>query len=132
MLKGGCLCGGVRYEIGAAPLGPSTLCHCRSCQRASGAHAVAWITVPARSLHYLQSPPASVPSSPGVKREFCSRCGSPLTYWNESRGGEIDVTLCSLDDPNAMPPADHIWTEDAVKWESGVSALPRWERLRGR
>jgi hypothetical protein len=132
MLKGGCLCGAVRYEIDAAPMGPATLCHCRSCQRASGSHAVAWITVPAESLRYLNSPPASVASSEGVKRGFCAHCGSPLTYWNELRAAEIDVTLCTLDDPNAVQPADHIWTEDAVTWEQGVSALPRWQRVRGR
>ena len=132
MLSGGCLCGVVRYRIDAEPLGAPTLCHCRSCQRACGAHAVAWLTVPASSLQYLKSPPASVVSSAGVKRGFCPCCGSPLTYWNESRAAEIDVTLCSLDDPNAVPPADQIWTEDAVEWERDVPGLPRWERLRGR
>lgn len=132
MLKGGCLCGAVRYQIDAAPLGPPTLCHCRSCQRASGAHAVAWVTIPAASLQYLQAQPGSVESSPGVKRGFCPACGSPLTYWNQARAQEIDVTLCTLDDPNAVRPADQIWTEDAVQWESSVSALPRWQNVRGR
>jgi len=40
-LTGRCLCGAVRYECGA-PISPAAFCHCESCRRASGAHAVAW------------------------------------------------------------------------------------------
>ena len=130
MLTGGCLCGAVRYEFEAAPIYPPTLCHCRSCQRASGAHAVAWVTVPEAALHYLSGSPASVQSSPGVRRGFCARCGTPLTYANSARAGEIDVTICTLDDPNAFTPVDHIWTEDAVPWETGLAGKPRRTRTR--
>ena len=132
MLSGGCLCGAVRYEFDAAPLYPPTLCHCRSCQRASGAHAVAWITVPLASLQYAQGRPASIASSPGVKRGFCSHCGTPLTYWNEARAPEIDITICTLDDPAVIAPIDHIWTADAVGWECKLAQLPRWGSVRGR
>ena len=36
MLKGSCLCGGIRYEIDAE-LGPVTNCHCSQCRKAAGA-----------------------------------------------------------------------------------------------
>ena len=130
MLKGGCLCGSVRYHSAAELLYPSTLCHCRSCQRAAGAHAVAWLTVPLASLQFEASVPASFGSSPGVKRGFCNRCGTPLTYWSERRSEEIDVAVCTLDDPNAIAPLDHIWTEDAVHWEPSLGVLPRLARSR--
>ena len=130
MLTGGCLCGAVRYQSSARELYPPTLCHCRSCQRAAGAHAVAWLTLPADSLRYLAARPSHVESSPGVRREFCGRCGSPLTYRNAQRPGEIDLTLCTLDDANAVAPLDHIWTEDAVHWEPGLAAARRWRRTR--
>lgn len=130
MLKGGCLCGNVRYGSAADLLYPPTLCHCRSCQRAAGAHAVAWLTVPLASLHYDAASPTSFSSSPGVRRGFCGRCGTPLTYWNERRAQEIDVAVCTLDDPSAIAPLDNIWTEDAVHWEPSLSVLPRLARSR--
>jgi len=131
MLSGGCFCGAVRYRAGAEPLYEPTVCHCRSCQRAAGAHAVAWLTVPVTALVYEKGTPATFDSSPGVKRTFCASCGSPLTYWNEKRAREIDITVCTLDDPNAVSPVDQIWTEDAPHWEQGLAALRRWPRTRG-
>jgi hypothetical protein len=44
MLTGGCLCGGVRFEIDA-PLGPIIYCHCSLCRRVSGSAFVANATV---------------------------------------------------------------------------------------
>jgi len=131
MLTGGCFCGAVRYRVGAEPLYEPTLCHCRSCQRAAGAHAVAWLTLSLESLRFEQGTPAVHVSSPGVKRSFCPRCGTPLAYWNAQRAGEIDVTVCSLDDADAVTPADQIWTEDARHWEGRLARARRWPRMRG-
>ena len=39
--EGGCLCGSVRYRVAGDPVA-ATLCHCRSCRRASGGTNVAW------------------------------------------------------------------------------------------
>ena len=45
-ISGGCLCGQVRYVLKAPPT-EGCFCHCRMCQRASGAFAVAWASVAA-------------------------------------------------------------------------------------
>ena len=44
MIQGGCLCGGVRFEIDRA-VGPFELCHCRRCRKASGSAFMAGIGV---------------------------------------------------------------------------------------
>jgi hypothetical protein len=44
LLEGGCLCGALRYQVDPASA-DSGYCHCRMCQKASGAPAVAWFTV---------------------------------------------------------------------------------------
>jgi hypothetical protein len=124
-LTGRCLCGAIRYQCGR-PLYPPTLCHCESCRRAAGAHAVGWLTVRSGELKYLALAPREFESSPGVHRAFCGRCGTPLTYRNARRPGEIDVTICSLEQPEAAAPADHIWMQDAPSWDRPADGLPQY------
>jgi hypothetical protein len=38
---------------------------------------------------------------------------------------EVDVTLCTLDDPQRAAPVDHIWMQDAPSWDILSDALPR-------
>ena len=128
-LTGHCLCGAVRNSAGP-PLLPPTYCHCESCRRAAGAHAVAWITVAADSLRYTASSPRLIESSVDVRRTFCGQCGSQLTYWNATRADEIDVTIGTLDDPAPYSPADHIWMQDAPPWDVPHDGLPT--HLQGR
>lgn len=124
MLAGRCLCGTIRYQCGPL-LCPPTLCHCESCRRASGAHAVGWLTVKFRDLTYAGALPREFESSPGVHRSFCGRCGTPLTYRSSRRPEEIDVTICSLDEPDKVIPADHLWMQDAPPWDRPADGLPQ-------
>jgi hypothetical protein len=124
ILTGRCLCGAIRYRCGPL-LYPPTLCHCESCRRASGAHAVGWLTVRTVDLALSGAAPREFASSPGVLRTFCANCGTPLTYRNERRPLEIDITLCTLDEPAQAAPVDHIWMQDAPPWDSPSDGLPR-------
>ena len=123
ILTGGCLCGAVRYRLGTL-LYPATFCHCESCRRAAGAHVVAWLTVAATDFGCTSGRPREYESSTGAWRSFCERCGTPLTYRNGSRAGEIDVTVGSLDQPAAVTPVDHIWIADAPRWDRPSDGLP--------
>lgn len=129
-LTGRCFCGAVRYRCGS-PLYPPTLCHCESCRRVAGAHAVAWLTVTAESLVHRGAQPVEFSSSPTVFRSFCGCCGTPLTYRRDGRPGEIDITLASLDDPGVLPPTHHIWMEDALPWDQPGDGLPLYPQTRG-
>ena len=129
MLTGRCLCGAVRYRAGAL-LYPPTLCHCESCRRASGANAVAWLTVRVDTFKYTAATPSSYASSPGVLREFCKRCGTPLTYRSTKRAEEVDIGLATLDPPGTLAPVDHIWMEDALPWDRPTDGLPQYRRGR--
>lgn len=130
MHSGRCFCKTIRYRCGT-PLYPPTLCHCESCRRVAGAHAVGWFTVGAQQLEYLRGAPHEYESSPGVWRAFCGRCGTPLTYRNAKRAGELDITICSLDAPDAIVPADHIWMQDAPAWDRPRDGLPQFPSGRG-
>jgi hypothetical protein len=53
-----------------------------------------------------------------------------LTYQRADLPGSIDVTLGSLDDPEALKPQDHTWTESQLSWISLADGLPRYARER--
>jgi hypothetical protein len=113
-LEGGCLCGAVRYRIDRPPLA-TAICHCVTCRRAAGAQSVAWATVPADGFACVAGDPVRHASSPGVTRCHCARCGTSLTYQCEA--STIDVTVASLDDPEAVPPRREIWLAHRLSWE---------------
>jgi hypothetical protein len=112
---GGCLCGAVRYEA-RGEVTNLCFCHCSSCRRATGAPMVPWGTFAAPNLSILRGRLAQYRSSPKVTRGFCAQCGTSLSYRHDDRGGEIDVTLSSLDDAGALAPQVHIWVEDKLPW----------------
>ncbi len=130
LLSGRCLCGAIRYQCGPL-LYPPTLCHCASCRRASGAHAVGWVTVASGKLVFAAGSPREFASTPGVQRGFCNRCGTPLTYRSAQRPGEVDVTIGSLDEPGLAVPVDHIWMQDASAWDRPQDGLPQYPAARG-
>ena len=121
--EGGCLCGAVRYRIDGEPISSGT-CFCRTCRKASAAALVPWIHVAAASFAFTAGRPIEFKSSPPVTRTFCGRCGTPLTYRTESYGPKIDVTTCSLDDPEAFPPIGHVWASHKLSWVRLADGLP--------
>jgi hypothetical protein len=123
------MCGAVRYEASGESF-HQTLCHCVDCRRASGAPALAWFSVRKDALRWTRGAPAANPSSPGVERQFCARCGTQLTWHSDGVPDEIDVTTCSLDDPDVLPPADHTFYGQRVRWLHLADALPRYPRTR--
>ena len=129
VLRGGCLCRAVRYEC-THPVSSVALCHCESCRRASGAHVIAWLTVRSAAFRFTHGAPRELVSSPPVRRTFCANCGSPLTYQHRDSPESIDVTVATLDDPNAVVPEFHVWMEDALAWEDRCDTLPRYRTSR--
>jgi len=121
-IEGDCLCRAVRYRASAQPK-VNALCHCRSCRMASGAPSVAWTAFPADAFEYTAGKPTTFDSSPGVKRTFCGKCGTPLTYQKGLRASTIDVTTITLDNPEHFAPTKEIWISHRVPWEALNSAL---------
>jgi hypothetical protein len=123
--EGGCLCGAVRYEV-RGPGGNLCYCHCNSCRRAAGAPVVAWGTFPGASFRVTRGALASYRSSAPVVRGYCARCGSCLSYSTETRPGEIDVTLASLDESARFMPRMHVWVSDKLPWIELRDGLPQF------
>jgi hypothetical protein len=129
VLRGGCFCGFVRYEVGGSPF-HETSCHCSICRRTSGAPFVAWFTVAARDFRVTAGEPASFRSSDHGRRSFCPRCGTPIAFQSSRSPDELDLTTCSLDDPERLPPRDHTRTSSMLSWLRIGDGLPRFAEAR--
>lgn len=110
---GGCLCGACRYATSAEPINVRA-CHCRICQKATGAPLYARVMVPLDSLR-MTGPVGWFSSSPGLRRGFCTRCGTTL-FSERVSANSIGLTMGSLDEPNAFAPTEHIWTSNMQAW----------------
>jgi hypothetical protein len=60
--------------------------------------------------------PSRFRSSARATRSFCGHCGTQLIFQSEDTPDEIDVTTCSLDDPEAEPPRDHTHVSSRLRW----------------
>jgi len=119
---GGCQCGAVRYQL-LMPPEHACICHCRMCQKASGQAFMAFVTVRREDLRWTRGRPSTFVSSNIAERNFCSACGTPLTY-HRLESGTIAVTIGSLDAPEAARPLEQFGIESELSWTNGLAALP--------
>ena len=129
--EGGCVCGAIRYRVSGAPTN-TMICHCRSCRRVAAAPVVAWLTFPAAQFEILRGHPSAFRSSDPVCRTFCAACGTPLTYEHSDNPDSIDITTCSLDDPERFPPTHHSWLSHDLDWVRFGDDLPTFQEWRPR
>jgi hypothetical protein len=113
--EGGCLCGQVRYRVLGLPKS-SSVCHCTSCRRASGAQSLAWFVVDRIQLTLLTGELAKFQSSVAVTRGFCRDCGTSLTYEHDDDVNAIELTTATLDRPELFEPTKEIWLSEKVSW----------------
>ena len=128
--EGGCLCGAVRYRCVGEPLWVAH-CHCKSCRRACGSVVLPWAGIASENFEIIKGSPRSHESSKGVRRGFCGNCGTPLTFESERYPGEVHITVGSLDDPEALPPRGHVFTEEQISWLHIEDGLPRFAKTGG-
>ncbi|WP_414931032.1 GFA family protein [Vibrio mimicus] len=122
-LDGGCLCGKLRYSIDAIPI-DAGFCHCKICQKSSGAPTVAWLTIPFSGFTYTSGSAGVYVSSQDYQREFCGHCGSQIAFRAINDPKRIDITACTLDNSSNVEPQYHIWCQSKVNWLHINDALP--------
>jgi hypothetical protein len=121
-LTGGCQCGAVRYLI-TGPPERVHLCHCRMCQKAVGGPFAALAPVKRSDFTWTRGMPAAFASSSLTHRDFCSACGTPLSFRYDD-ADTISVTLGSLDRPQDVAPVRHYGTESRIGWLDHLEGLP--------
>ncbi len=117
-LQGGCLCGGVRFEI-TMPFASAGYCHCTHCQRRTGTGSSANARVPRAGLRLLQGAELlrSFAPASGLPKHFCTVCGSALFSGDLSSHPQVAVRLGTLDDDPGIRPQFRQFLNSAVCWE---------------
>jgi hypothetical protein len=117
-LTGGCLCGGVRFEV-TEPLVRASYCHCTRCQRRTGTAASAQARVAPGALRVTAGEELVRSYAPptGFAKEFCSACGSAL--WSRSPDDRevVSVRLGAFDGDPGIRPAHRQFVAYAAAWE---------------
>ena len=124
--RGACLCGAVAFTIDG-PLPPIQVCHCAQCRRAQGGPFATNIPVEAARLRF-ESGEAQLQrfeSSPGKRRVFCARCGSPVFSERDSLPGIVRIRAGLIDEPLGTRPGFHAHVASACDWWPIADGLPR-------
>ena len=126
--EGGCDCKAVRYRLTARPLFVHC-CHCRWCQRESGAAFALNAMIETDKVELLKGEPVAVmtPSESGKGQTIyrCPDCHVALWSHYAGAGDKICfVRVGALDNPDRLPPDIHIYTASKQPWVSLADGAP--------
>ena len=122
VLTGGCQCGAIRFALSASPVKVS-ICHCRMCQKASGAPFASFADVELTDFTWTRGQPAAFRSSSIAMRDFCSQCGTPLSF-RRIDGPRIEIMTGAFDRPDRVIPTLQYGSESRLGWVVGIANLP--------
>jgi hypothetical protein len=129
--RGGCVCGDVRYRYDAEPLA-TVACHCRDCQKLTGATNLLTIYAEASAFHRESGDVASYRKRGDSGREAdyvrCARCGTRLWHQPLASTQWVMIAAGTLDDPSWVVPAAHIWVSRAAPSACLPEGVARWEK----
>jgi hypothetical protein len=127
-VEGGCTCRRVRYRMTTRPLFVHC-CHCRWCQRETGASFALNALIEADRVDLLTGQPEVIdtPSNSGRGQKItrCPRCR--IALWSNYAGAGDSlrfVRVGTLDDPDRLPPDIHIFTSTKQPWVVLPSETP--------
>jgi hypothetical protein len=122
-----CLCEGVKFRI-TGELAAIQVCHCAQCRRAQGTPFATNLPV-ARSAFHLDHGAellTEYESSPGKKRAFCSRCGSPVYSRRDEIPDVLRIRAGLLNEPLSVRPQAHFCVASKANWWAIDDGLPQF------
>ena len=128
-LTGGCNCGAVRFEV-TAPLVGASYCHCRRCQRRSGAASSPNARAAPGAFRLLAGEERLRAWKPpdGWEKWFCGDCGSSLFGRDPEDADQVSIRMGAFDGDPGIRPTVRGWVGSAAPWEPiPDDGLPRHE-----
>ncbi len=128
---GGCACGRLRFRSAAGPVDTGH-CHCRICQRTTGAPVLGYASFSVAAFAYTSETPSRYASSARGAREFCAAGGTQIAFRRTAAAGTVDVNVGAMDEPGRYPAGRHIWCEPAQsrgsRWPPACPGSPAARR----
>jgi hypothetical protein len=119
LLTGGCLCGGVRFELRAAPE-LAGYCHCTRCQGRTGSAASAQALIDGGAFAVVQGEELVQgwrhPDG-GMEKCFCRDCGAHLFSRHPDTGVVRGVRMAAFDGDPGVRPSFRAYVAYAAPWE---------------
>ena len=131
-LTGGCLCGGVRFEVTEPPVSAS-YCHCTRCRRRSGTAASVQARLARGSLRVVAGEELVRTYQPpdGFGKAYCSACGSALWSRDPADPDTVSVRMGAFDGDPGIRPSYRQFVAYAAAWEPiPDDGLPRFPERR--
>ena len=131
-LTGGCLCGGVRFEVAEPPVSAG-YCHCTRCQRRTGTAAAVSARIVPGSLRIVSGEHlvSSFLPPDGFAKDYCSACGAALWSRDPHDPDVVSVRLGAFDGDPGIRPSYRQFVAYAAPWEPiPDDGLPRFPERR--
>ncbi len=124
MFRGSCLCGDVAWEHPGPPQFVGA-CHCSMCRKSNGVAFSMVVGAPGDGFRWTRGEDAmgGYASSPASRRQFCSRCGSPLPG-EPGPGRPMILPSGCLDDDPGLPLSAHIFVASKAGWHEIAEDVP--------
>lgn len=119
---GRCQCGEISFVVEGRP-NNVTNCHCRMCQKSSGAPFVTWVEFPSQQIQWKGAEPRWYASSEEAQRGFCPSCGTPVAFRYAS-SSDIDLPCVLFDELAVFSPEDEVWVYSRQPWTVLNAKLP--------
>ena len=126
MIRGGGLCGKVRYQVNGKISGAQN-CHCEVCRKAHGAAFGTFTVARKKDFQWLsgENELRGYNSSAGFTRQFCSNCGSQVTTLEDWNPKGITIAAGSLDTDVALTVEGHMYVGSKADWHEISDHLPQ-------
>lgn len=118
-ITGGCLCGGIRFELTAAPA-RAGYCHCTRCRRRTGTAASINAGVAGGHFHLIRGDEllkAWRHPDGGWEKLFCAGCGSHIMSRNPDDHAEMGIRMGAFDGDPGVRPSYRQFVAYAAPWE---------------
>lgn len=127
MIRGSCLCGGVRFEV-APPFLRANHCHCDRCRKHSGTAVCTQARVRKEQFRLLQGAELIrvYGQGEGAVKAFCLNCGSSLFGGEWPDGEQVSIRLGAFDDDPGIRPQFHTYVDSRAPWDEITDDLPQY------